>query len=50
MPSLGDVVGTNPLSKRERPNSRKIKKSQFDEISTAAELLEWMFGKVRRST
>jgi len=48
MPSLGDVVGTNPLSKKDRPNTRKLKKSQFDEIPTVAELLDRMFGKVRK--
>lgn len=45
MPSLGEVVGVNPRSKTERPNTRIIKKNQFDPISTTSELLNRMFGE-----
>ena len=45
MPSLGEVVGVNPRSKTERPNTRVLRKNQFERISTTSELLNRMFGK-----
>jgi hypothetical protein len=44
MPTLGDVVGVNPLSKRPRDNTRIVKKNRFDRIETMAQLLDRMFG------
>jgi hypothetical protein len=45
MPSLGEVVGINPRSKTLRPNTRVVKKNQFERISTTPELLNRMFGE-----
>jgi hypothetical protein len=44
MPSLGEVIGRNPLSKTPRPNTRVLTKNKFEPILTTAQLLNRMFG------
>jgi hypothetical protein len=44
LPALGNIVGRNPRSKTERPNTRVLKRSKFEIVPTTAALVELLFG------
>lgn len=47
---LPPVAGRNPHTKRERPRTAVLKKSDFEPVSTVGDLVDRLFGPVRTTT